>query len=287
LVSKLAIACLAAAAWSLAQTAISLPAWLAAYPGANARTQTTPGLVESAYVTSAKPEEVVAHYRKLFETAGLFFQPGFDGMGTVVRGAAPEGDLLILIRQQGKGTSVRVDLTAKSPGFAATPAPAPVTARTSFEERVAQQQEDTRKVLEQADEGHRKRIQDMEKYDAPMRPERRPPPPALVWPAWLVHIDGARLQIEKGVDHVGLKILQCSFLTYTERNDIQQFYADLLNSHGFPVRMQSGPTWPGNRKAWVDASNVKLGEGPGIDVHIDVTPAAAAQRVDLRLTARP
>src|ERR1700730_8044599 len=100
--SKLALACLTAVALIFGQTPISMPSWLMSYPGANARTQNTPGLVESTYETAGKPDDVIAHYRKLFDAAGLFFQPNFDGMGTAVRGTAPEGDLLILIRQQGK-----------------------------------------------------------------------------------------------------------------------------------------------------------------------------------------
>jgi hypothetical protein len=267
------------------QTTLSLPAWLASYPGANARTQSTPGLVESVYETAAKPDEVIAHYRKLFATAGLSFQPNFDGMGTAVRGSAAEGDLLILIRQQGKGTAVRVDVTSKSPEFAPTSAPA--AARTSFEDRVAQGREHTRRPPARADENDRKRLQGMEKYDQPMRPARRPPPPVLVWPAWLVHFDGGRLEIAKGVDAVGLKILRSSYMTYSERNAIQSFYADLFNSHGFPVRMNSGPSWFRNQKAWLDASNYELGESPGIDIHIDLTPAGEALRIDIRMTARP
>ena len=282
---------LALAGGLAAQTAISLPAWLSSYPGAIVRNQSTPGLLESTYETSAKPEAVIAHYRELFQTAGLLFQPSFDGIGTAVRGSAPEGDLLILIRQQGAGTFVCVDVTPRSPAFAAAGSPAAVpsagSTRPTFEDRVAEGREHTRKVLEKAETDSRKRVEAMEKYDQPMRPARRPPPPALAWPSWLVHIDGAPLQIEKASDQVGLKILKCSYATYQERNAIQSFYAGLLNSHGFPVNMQSGPTWPLNRNAWVVASDHAMDEGPRIEIRIEIGAVGEALQVDLRMTARP
>ena len=78
----------------------------------------------------------------------------------------------------------------------------------------------------------------------------------------------------KRLGHVLLKVAD------VERS--KAFYADLLNSHGFPVRMQSGPTWPRNLKAWVDGSDHALGEGPGIDIHIDIEVAGkAVARLDL------
>jgi hypothetical protein len=269
-----------------AQPKLSVPAWLASYPGANARTQATPGLVESTYETAAKPDEVVAHYRKLFETAGLFFQPGFDGMGTVIRATAPEGDLLILIRQQGKATAVRIDVTANSAEFAPVPAPATVTpARTSYEARVAQQQENTKRALEKRDEDSRKRTRSMEKYDNPVLPGSQPKAPPLVWPVWLVRIDGAHLVVEKALNEVNQHILQSSFASYDDRNAIQSFYADLLNTHGFPVWQQSNATWPKARKAWIEAADHPIGDGPRISIHVEISPLGGGWQVDLRMTS--
>ena len=71
-------------------------------------------LVESTYTTAAKPAQVVEHYRKLFEAAGLQFQPNPDGIGTAIRGDAAECDLLILIREQAPGAFVDVNCAAKS-----------------------------------------------------------------------------------------------------------------------------------------------------------------------------
>ncbi len=251
----------------------SIPAWLVSYPGASARTQATPRLVESTYETEARASDVIAHYRKLFEGAGLEFHANFDGVGTSVRGAAAEGDVLILIRAQGKGTAVRVDVTAKAAPPAAAPAPASIPVAPAVRTR--------------AERSGREHVQNMEKYDQPVRAPQRSQAPVLVWPAWLVNVDGSRLETEKGVDKVGLKTLHCRYFSEAERNAIQEFYAGLLNGHGFPVRMQSSASWPGNLKGWVEASDHAIGEGPRIDIRIEVGPVGERMQVDIRMTARP
>jgi hypothetical protein len=169
----------------------AVPSWLVSYPGADARTRSTPGLVESTYETEAGASEVIAHYRRLFEASGVDFHANFDGVGT----------------------AVRVDVAAK---VASVVAPA---------------------VGPRVQKSGREHVRNMERYDQPMRPPRRPPPPALVWPAWLVNVDGSRMEIEKGVDKVGLKTLHSRYVSDAERNVIQEFYAGLLSGHGFPVRM--------------------------------------------------
>jgi hypothetical protein len=250
--------------------ASAVPPWLVSYPGADARTQSMPGLVESTYETAAGASEVIAHYRRLFEGAGFEFHANFDGVGTSVRAAAAEGDVLILIRAQGKGTAVRVDIAAKAAPVAAPP-PAPVVPA----------------VRARVEKSGREHVQNMEKYDQPMTPPRRPPPPALVWPAWLINVDKSRLEIEKGVDRVGLKTLHCRYVSDAERNAIQEFYTELLNGHGFPVRMQSSAAWPAHLKGWVEASDHAIGEGPRIEIRIEVGPVAGRMQVDIRMTSRP
>src|SRR2546425_2988628 len=91
-----------------------MPSWLAYYPGAKAETRTLVARVESTYTTPATPDEVIDHYRKVFEGANLRFLPNFDRTGTAIRGAAAECDLLIVIRKQIAGTLVRVSCAAKS-----------------------------------------------------------------------------------------------------------------------------------------------------------------------------
>ena len=285
----------AAFAWLLAgsalfaQTAASLPAWLEVYPGATAKTKRTPGLVESTYETAANPAEVIAHYRKLFQTAGLSFQPSFDGMGTVVRGAAPEGDLLISIRRQGAQTAVRVDLTAKSAAFTSTAQPATPpasTPRSPYLKNAAQIAAYNQQRNDEIEEKERRGVENMEKYDKPVYPSQRPKLPDPVWPAWLVHVDGAPLQIVKGVE-IGLKTLSVSFVTYSERNAVQEFYASLLTANGFRIRQQSGPTWPRTSKAWIEAADHPIGEGPLTEIRMEIGPYGDASKVDIKITAKP
>jgi hypothetical protein len=258
---------------ALAQTP-SMPAWLISYPGASVSTNVTPGLVEATFETAAPASDVVAHYRKLFEAAGLDFHPNFDGIGTSIRGTAREGDLLILIRRQGGSTTVRADLTAKSAALAPTPATPPPASIA-------------REPRSRATETGQQHVQNMEKFDSPFRPPPRQPPPTLSWPAWLVPIDGETAPIRKGVDHVGLKILTSTYASRAERNDIQSYYADLLRAHGFAVRSQSGASWPANRKAWLEAADYALGAGPGIEIRVEVVQAGSFMQVDLRMTGRP
>ena len=251
----------------------SAPAWLVTYPGAHPRTQATPGLLDSTYETEASAADVIAHYRNLFETAGLPFHPNFDGVGTAIRGSAPEGDLLIWIRQQGKSTAVRVDVAARPPEIAPRPSPPPTPPVT-------------RKPAAREEKSGRERVQDMEKFDRPYRPPPRPPLPTLAWPAWLVRLDGERLEGEKDVDKFGRKSLRSTYATNGERNAVQSFYADLLNSHGFPVRSQNSPSWPRNLKGWIEASDHALGEGPRIEIRIEVAPVGEVTQVNIVLSAR-
>src|SRR5215467_10999184 len=109
-----ALALSAAQQAAMCQTPLSLPAWLESYPGAAPEVRTTSVLVRSTYTTAAATPVVVEHYRKLFETAGLRFQPNSDGIGLAIRGAADECDLLIQIRQRSGGTFVDVNCAAKS-----------------------------------------------------------------------------------------------------------------------------------------------------------------------------
>jgi hypothetical protein len=160
----------------------AMPSWLVNYAGAAAEIRSAPELVESTYEAAAKPVEVMGHYRKLFEAAGLEWHPNLDGVGSVIRASATECDLLLKFREQGGGTWVRVSCAAK----AAAPAPAP--AKPAEPPKLAEPSRDT----------PRKRLQGMEKYDQPYRPPPKPPAPRLVWPAWLVGVDGAPLTVEKG-----------------------------------------------------------------------------------------
>src|SRR5260370_14185042 len=95
------------------------------------------------------------HFRQLFATAALPFQPSAAGNGFLIRAAPQECDLFIRIRRMDAGTAVQVTCTA-GPG-----------------------RDQTRRALEPAEESHRGRIDSMEKYDRPVYPQPTPPIPPL------------------------------------------------------------------------------------------------------------
>jgi hypothetical protein len=90
-----------------------LPGWLAPYPGAHIESNKA---AETTYSVAAKPEEVLAYYRKLLVSQALPFIPNFDGVGAAVRAIAAEGDLLLKIRESDSGTSVRVSCSPRIAG---------------------------------------------------------------------------------------------------------------------------------------------------------------------------
>src|SRR5262245_31303111 len=92
----------------LSQTVPSIPTWLASYPGVTAENHVLPGLAQSMYKTPANLPAVVEYYRGLFEAQRLPFLPNPDGIGTVIRTATADSDLLITIHPQGNATFVEV-----------------------------------------------------------------------------------------------------------------------------------------------------------------------------------
>jgi hypothetical protein len=279
------LAALVLASWAVAQ-----PAWLQPYPGATPQTRTSSALTESTYDVAAKPAAVIAHYQKLFETAGLPFNPSLDGIGTVVRAAAPECDLLLKIREQPTGASVRVSCAAKSPALTAVPAPAPVARPVpiTMQERIAQGREHTRQVLEDAEQKGRQRDLGMAKFDQPNYPKPKPPLPPLAWPGWLVRCDGAPLRNQKGVDRFKLNYLVAEFTSPSDPAEVHTFYADLLNANGYPVEFQSGLASQRTGLGWIQGTYY-AGEkpGPGLVIRAEITPADGGAHVELRITRRP
>jgi len=112
-VIKLCVLLAACVATAGAQTKVSLPAWLSPYPGAHVESTKS---TDTSYTVAAKPDDVIAHYRKLLVSQALPFIPNFDGMGTSVRAAAAECDLLLKIRESDAGTSIRVSCTPRIAG---------------------------------------------------------------------------------------------------------------------------------------------------------------------------
>jgi len=157
----------------------ALPSWLIPYAGEKAETQTAvANRIEIAYATDAKPDLVVAHYQQLLEAAGLPFLPSFDGIGTSMRAAAAECDLLIKVREQGAETLTTVSCAAKPAGKPSSPDEVKVITSHAasptksswrlMEERIRQGEEYTRKVLAEAEARHKQGIKKMEVYDQPV-----------------------------------------------------------------------------------------------------------------------
>ena len=92
-----------------------MPSWLTPYPGADAESGNA---TQVSYRISAKPEEVIVHYGKLLRAAALPFVPNFDGIGTSIRAAAAECDLLIRIRESENGTQTRIQCAVRAAGSA-------------------------------------------------------------------------------------------------------------------------------------------------------------------------
>jgi hypothetical protein len=185
-----------------------MPSWLVSYPGATPNSRAMGALVQSTYTTAAKPAEVVEHYRKLFEAAGLRFRPNSDGIGTAIRGDAAECDLLIQIREQAPGAFVDVNCAAKSQasstssakaveivttGPSSARAPIPSSPRTGFPQ-TARPPRRPQPTAEEMQASHARTVAELgihpTYHDAPA--------PPLVWPSWLVHIKGAGIRPQQG-----------------------------------------------------------------------------------------
>ena len=254
---KLPALLLFASAVSIGQTPPAMPAWLAAYPGASPDTRAFPSLTESTYQTAAAPARVVEHYAKLFDGAGLTFNPVLDGMGTAIRSTVPECDLLIKIREQGAGAFVRVSCAVKTPAMVAVAAAPPPPPR-----------EPGRRTVEEAEEAGRKRLLEMEKYDQPVAPRSRV---ALAWPAWLVRPEGAPPSVKRSPALDGPRFLTSSFTTAADSADVHAFYTDLFESHQCSASSQG--------KAWLEyacgrtvvrAELARLGAGTQVDLRVTV-----------------
>ncbi len=147
-----------------------LPAWLMPYRGAQVVAHTElASRSEVSYISDAKPVEVLSYYQHLIAGAGLPFLPAFDGIGTSIRVAATECDLLIKIREQETGTLTQVSCATKSAGPPKAVEVIPSSSRPrTMEERIREGEEKTRRVLAEAQAKHKKGIDGMKAYDEPV-----------------------------------------------------------------------------------------------------------------------
>jgi hypothetical protein len=247
----IAVVFLACAGYVAGQGSFSMPSWLEPYPGATAKAHTFSNFISSSYQTSAPPEEVVGHYKELFTAAGLPFFPHKDPITISISGSPPECNVLIQIRKFAGATQVNVTCSA-------------VLAHKTTEADV---------------------IRSMEKFDQPVYPTAPPRIPPLTWPSWLGPCDGAPVEVHTGVDRFKLNYMKAEFTSSLERAAIQSFYADLLNSHGYPVSMQSSPITPRDRTALVEGARYFSGPpGPRFAIRVELVPAADGIHVELRIT---
>ncbi len=283
---NLALLALFALTQAFSQQAPSLPSWLATYPGATATVRPSDSTVESSYTTSAQPEDVVQHYGALFKAAELPFEPNSDGIGTSIRAAAPECDLLIQVRSRTEGSLVKVNCSAKTQPSSAS-LPSDVKVITSRPQPAAPPPHRT-----SADfmEMHRQKVAEMgihrEHHDAPA--------PPLVWPSWLTHVNGVALKTTSSVDQSKNAMLRAQYTTNAPMTEIYRFYREALASHEYPTssRLSTGQTTSGiqqNALGYVEGSNYPDG-APGasseIRVDFDRSVLNGPITVTLRFTTR-
>jgi hypothetical protein len=267
--------CVLLAAFALVavcQSPPSMPSWLVSYPGVTASSRVMGTLVESTYTTAAKTAQVVDHYRKLFEDAGLRFLPNADGMGTSIRGDAAECDLLILIREQGPGSFVDVNCSAKSQASPKSAGKAiEIIGGAPSKTRIVRPSGRPQPTAEEMKESHARRVAELgihpTYHDAPA--------PPLVWPSWLVHIKGAEVRPVQGVDQSRKTYLKVRYVSNLPMTTIYNFYEDLLNSNEYRVhtsRLSTGQTISGivqNAWGYVEGTNYPDGApGPRTVIHV-------------------
>jgi len=263
---------LAVIALTLMPCTAGLPDWLSVYPGATAQTTSSSGVETSTYATTANPDAVIEHYRGVWAKAGLPFASNFNGVGTSIRAALTDCDLLIQIREEGGGSSVKATCAARNV------APDPNAGREIVSNNGADRRQvmmqrlqavraksdaHTASVLAQADADSRARTRSMGKYDQPVAPPKPRDPEGipLAWPSWLVHMPGASsgLNVKASKDQGGKNILLSTFRTTKPMSEVHIFYEDLMKANGFSVgqsKLQTGQTLSGVMQ---NASGMVLG----------------------------
>jgi hypothetical protein len=154
---------------------------------------------------------------------GLAFKPNDTGDGFFVRVAAAECDLAISIRARAAQTEVKVTCSPKAP----------------LDERLVQ--------LPAHETGAPKETTSMKKFDKPVYPDAKAQA-ALVWPAWLVRVDGARLEVRRLQGQ-----LKSTFTSAPTREDIESFYAKLLDAQNYKVTKGQAAA-PDQFGSWLQAT---------------------------------
>jgi len=249
-----ALSMVSAAAQFVTPVPAVMPAWLTPYPGVSPQTRQAGKGVESIYLVPATAHDVLAHFRSLFASAGVQFEPSPAGHGFLIRAAAPECDLAIDISRWEPNTQVKINC---SPRLAST-------------QQILDEHAAARSALARNDP--------MKTFDNPVYPVPKPTLSPLSWPTWLVRVDGARLPVERFSGQ-----LRSSFLSAPAREDIQYFYANLLALHGYRVT-QGTSAVPEKFGSWVQGNISPDPElGRKISVWVKIKPAGQNFTVELSL----
>ena len=280
---------------AFSQETLSFPPWLKSYPGPTPIVRSSGTLVESSYTTAAQPEEIIQHYRTLFEAAGLPFQPNADGLGTSIRAEARECDLLIQIRSRADGHFRGCELLCKD---ASSPASHPYPPRSGESEPAQSPRIGATGIPPPAPlppQPHAGSVDFMELHqqkaaemglDSIARIRTRP---LLLWFGRRGWCKSAAWRSGPRPASISRKnaMLRAQYTTNVPMTEIYHFYRDLLNSHEYPARssMSTGQTMTGvqqNATGYVEGFNYPDG-APGAysDIHVSIQPVGA-QRTDHR-----
>lgn len=275
---RFSIAILLAGSMLQAQQITGLPSWLENYPGATPAVQASDGMVESSYTAAnAQLAEVLGHYQKLFEAAKLSFEANPDGIGTTIRAAAKECDLLIHLREKNGGTFVDVYCSTPSANPAGTAVMTPSQPVRGGAARVpvsAQPRPLSAQTAPQIPADAMARHKQLAAEMGIGRQHPDAPAPPLVWPSWLTHVEGAALRPERGLSPANDETLTARYVTQAPMTELRDFYRDLLNGHGYAARteLSTGHTLAGvqqNAYGSVEGSNYPDG-APGARTEIAV-----------------
>jgi hypothetical protein len=101
------------------------------------------------------------------------------------------------------------------------------------------------------------------------------PAPPLVFPSWLVRMDGARVSLKQGVDQSHKAYLEARYISSQPMSAIYSFYEDLLNANEYRVhtsKLSTGQTISGivqNAWGFVEGTNYPDGApGPRTVIHV-------------------
>jgi hypothetical protein len=120
--------------------------------------------------------------------------------------------------------------------------------------------------------------------------------PPLVWPTWLVHLEGYQLKIQQGTDQSKNDFLKATFNTHAPMTEIHSFYLNLLKANDYPGvtgGMETGHTISGvqqNASGRLEADHYPNGQpGPYTNIRIDFSRFVlnGPIRVSIKVTPHP